>query len=346
MSIDFNRRMTKKNIKIFTDYMKQLSIQIGFKVSSRGWCYIMEGKGFINKNQFNKVENWINRCRKQGYLPIDFTAEDSGRLFRGVESMRPPSYANHITQRLEWAHDIPGDYTPNWWEDEDFYIQMVVEKVDLMTLFEGLVSEYHIPIANARGWSSMLQRAKYARRFKIAESIGLKCVLLYFGDHDPDGLRIACNIRKNLYDLKDIVWRDGFGGYDPKKLKIERIGLTYAFIKKHKLTWIDNLITGGKKHGKPLDLASCSHRNHNLPYVQEYLDKYGARKCEANACVIIPEITQDYIRKKIEKYLGGDAAQRFVDKKEKAAGDIYGIMYENEVFSMIDESISRIRGEE
>lgn len=341
MGIDFNRRMTKKNIKEFTDYMKELSKKIGFPVSSRGWCYIMEGKGYINKNQFNKVENWINKCRKQGYLPIDFTAEDSARLFHGVENMNVPSYEKHIITCLEDNYYIPSLYKPNWWKNESFYIQMIVEKVDLVTLSGPVLEEYHIPIANARGWSSMLQRAKYARRFKIAEMHGLKPVLLYFGDHDPDGLRIADNIRKNLYDLKNIVWRDGLDGYDPKKLKIDRIGLTHAFIKKHKLTWIDNLITGGKKNGIPLDLSKRTHRNHKLPYVQEYLKKYGARKCEANACVVIPEITRKYIRDKIEKYLGSDAAQRFVEKKEKAEADIKIIMNEKELYDLIDEGIKR-----
>lgn len=337
--IDFTKRMTKNNIITFTNYIKNLSKKIGFKVSSRGWCYIMEGKGFINKNQFDKVENWINKCRKQGYLPIDFTEEDSARMFSGVETMHTIPYDNYIKDKIDDLNYISRWYHPNYWEGEDYYIQMIVEKVDLVTLSKSVLEDYHIPIANARGWSSMLQRAKYAKRFRIAESLGMKCVLLYFGDHDPDGLRIADNIMKNLHDLEKIMWSNGTPGYNPRNLKIDRIGLTHAFIKKHKLTWIDNLITGGRKNGKPLNLASPSHRNHKLPYVQNYLKKIGNRKCEANACVIIPEITRDYIRTRIEKYLGEDAIDRFRQKKIDAQNEIQDLLDEKDFSSKINDMI-------
>ena len=85
---------------------------------------------------------------------------------------------------------------------------MVVEKVDLISLFQPVCRDYKIPIANSKGWSSMLQRAEYARRFKEARDNGLQCVLLYCGDHDPDGLRIGEFLRKNLEDLNEITWGD------------------------------------------------------------------------------------------------------------------------------------------
>ena len=137
----------------------------------------------------------------------------------------------------------------------------------------------------------MTQRAEYARRFKEAEDRGMKAVLLYCGDHDPDGLRISDFLKSNLYDLKDIEWSDGTPGYDPTWLEINRFGLNADFIEEHELTWIDNLITGSGRN-----LASPSHKNHYQPYVQDYLGKFGARKCEANAIVPLPAIAREYIR--------------------------------------------------
>ena len=233
---DFSRRLTKKNMEVFADLCLGISERIGFKVSSRGWCYLMEQAGYINKNEFDKVENWINRCRKDGALPVDFVAEEEARLFKGVE--KPSTGTTEDT--LDWMlRDVlEGDkyYTPDWWRGEKFYIQVVVEKIDLKTLFEDVCKQYHTPIANARGWSSILQRADYARRFKEAEDMGLQCILLYCGDHDPDGLRISDTIRKNLEQIQDITWSDGKDGYNPRNLRIERFGLNYDFIIKHKLT--------------------------------------------------------------------------------------------------------------
>ena len=65
------KRNNLESLYDFSDELKDLSRQIGFKVSARGWCYQLEGFGIITKAQFDKVEGLINKCRKAGLLPID-----------------------------------------------------------------------------------------------------------------------------------------------------------------------------------------------------------------------------------------------------------------------------------
>ena len=214
---------------------------------------------------------------------------------------------------------------------------MVVEKIDLVTLFSPICEEYHIPIANSKGWSSMLQRAEYARRFKEAEDNGMKCVLLYCGDHDPDGLRISEFLRNNLYDLLHIGWRDGYTGYDPTKLQIERFGLNADFISHHKLTWIDNLITGSGKN-----LASKDHKNFDMPYVQDYLGEFGAKKCEANAIVTMPVEARKLVRKAITDILGKDALSRFADKRQTVRNEFAQYLDISGIGKKINSSIRKI----
>src|SRR5262249_57175366 len=81
----------------------------------------------------------------------------------------------------------------------------------------------------------------------------------------------------NLEDLADAV------GWHPRKLHIERFGLNYDFIQKHRLTWIENLETSS---GERLD--DRGHNDHHKDYVQSYLREFGARKVEANALVTRP----------------------------------------------------------
>lgn len=307
---DFNKKISKKKLQDFADLMVQTQENIGFKVSSRGWCYIMEQAGFIDKSQFDKVETAINRCRKDGLLPVDFVADESARAFSGVETPSDGTVDDTLRWMLRDVLDGGKFFIPDWWDGEEYYIQMVVEKVDLLTLFEPICKRYHIPIANARGWQSILQRAEYSRRFKEAEDMGLKCVLLYCGDHDPDGKRISTTMMKNLHDVENVYWSDDLQGYDPSDLVIDRFGLEYEFIVNNKFTWIDNLITGGK-----LDLASPTHRNYKLPYVQSYLKEIGARKCEANVLVTAPETGRKLCEKAILHYLGKDAPDRFRKKR-------------------------------
>ena len=76
MKIDFSKRFNKKQIQEFAEMLIQVQAEIGFRVSARGWCYIMEQKRYINKDQFNKVEDNINRCRREGLIPVDFVGEE------------------------------------------------------------------------------------------------------------------------------------------------------------------------------------------------------------------------------------------------------------------------------
>lgn len=305
--------------------LKEIDQQIGFKVSSRGWCYQLEQFRLINKGEFDYVQDLIVDCRKKGYLPIDFVMEDEGRKFLGIEIPDGRTPLEYMKRYITLLLDSQEWYTPDWWEGEEYYIQMLGEKIDLKTLFRPVCEEYHIPIATSKGWSSMLQRGEFARRFKEAEEQGLKCVLLYCGDHDPDGGRISDKIQKNLEDLTDIVWGSGETGYDPANLIIARFGLNPDFIFKNNLTWIDNLITGsGGYLAEVVDgqivqgktKAGRPHPNFHLPYVQEYLKDFGVRKCEANALVVRPTEGQDLCREAIEKYLG-HALNRFEAKREE-----------------------------
>lgn len=317
MEFDLSKKATKKRLGDFAEELEEISEKIGFKQSARGWCYQLEGYGMITKAQFDKVENIINRCRKEGILPIDFTMEEEGRQFSGVEVPDEDTPIEDLRYWVQNSLTTEERYKANWWDGEEYYIQMVVEKIDLKTLFSPVCKKYKIPIATSKGWSSMIQRAIYARRFKEAEEQGLKPLLLYCGDHDPDGLRISDFLRKNLDDLKDIEWEEGGTGYDPSNLEIIRFGLNYDFIKKHNLTWIDNLITGSKKN-----LASPSHKNYHMKYVQDYLKEFGARKCEANAIVIIPKIARKLVDDTIKSYLGKDAEERFLAKRQKVIDEI------------------------
>ncbi len=310
-SFDFDDKATPARLREFSEILEELSDQIGFRVSSRGWCYILEQEGCINKDQFDKVSNWVNSARQRGLLPIDFVAEESSREFSGVETPDGTTPVQDLGVWIDHCMRAGDMYSVNWWKTEEFYVQMVVEKIDLVTLFQPVCEEYHIPIANSKGWSSMLQRAEYARRFREAEDLGMRCVLLYCGDHDPAGLQISNFMRKNLRDLENVVWRDGEQGYDPSDLTIDRFGLNFDFIEEHGFTWIDNLITGGGQ-----DLSDPGHRHHSMDYVQTYLRAYGPRKCEANVLVTLPTVARDLCRNTIEGYLGHEALGRFAQRRQ------------------------------
>jgi hypothetical protein len=175
----------------------------------------------------------------------------------------------------------------------------------------------------------------------MAEDKGLKCVLLYCGDHDPDGLRISEFLRSNLWDLAHIRWNDGVKGYDPSKLEIDRFGLEFDFIEANNLSWIENLITGSGKN-----LASEDHPNHFMDYVQDYLQKIGERKCEANALVVRPNSARDLCRQSIEKYVGSEALGRFQEKRDTIVARLEKFREDTGLEDTINEAIDTIDREQ
>ena len=106
------------------------------------------------------------------------------------------------------------------------------------------------------------------------------------------------------------------------------------------MTWIDNLITGGKK-----DLSDPSHPNHHLPYVQEYINNYGVRKCEANALVIRPEQGKQLCRNAIEHYLGHDAIYRFQEKRKAIKDEVNEFLEERNLREPLQKIIDDLEGE-
>lgn len=292
----------------FCAMLRQIQSAVDFKMSARGWAYNLENDGIITKGQIDAAQDLINTCRKNGLLPLDFTAADKGRECIGLEEIdatSPEEEAGNIVERVGWAHEL---YVPfSFWRDQDHYVEMLVEKIDLLQLFAPVCEHFRVPIANASGWVDINTRGEMMQRFKRWERAGKQCVLLVCTDLDPAGLRIAAFVRSNLEEISKAT------GWTPDKLIIDRFGLNADFISEHKLTWIEGLETSGKKKKQdaPRRLDDPRHPDHDKAYVQSYLRQYGARKVEANALVVRPQAGRDLCRRAIRKYINEDAAAEY-----------------------------------
>lgn len=290
----------ERDLQQFCEEVKELTSTLDFRVSSRGWCYILE-EHELTKDDFDTAQKLINDCRKSGLLPLDICKEDDARAFDNLEKIddeAPEEFARDWVEYLDRAHL---SYCPiSFWRDQAYYVEMLVEKIDLKSLFSPVCAEFYLPIANVGGWADIGVRAEIMRRFKQHERHGRQCVLLYCGDHDPGGLNISEFLHSNLNDLAQAVnWR-------PNKLIIERFGLDNDFIAAQGLTWIENLHTSKSKYS----LDDPKHPDHNKPYVQNYLKRFGARKVEANALVVRPDAGRALCRSAILRYVRKDAPKK------------------------------------
>jgi len=290
----------------------EINSRLDFRVSSRGWCYILEEHG-LGKGDFDRAQRVINDCRKAGLLPLNICADDGGRkavhLDEASANLNPYSIDDEVERELENietaradAIEAAGwDYSPyGFWHAQDTYVEMLVEKIDLKELFSGICADFCIPIANSRGWPDINSRASMMQRFANMEAEGKQCVLLYCGDHDPAGLQISESLRGMFLDLAHAV------GWHPGRLIIDRFGLDEGFITEHRLSWIDGLETGSGR-----SLENPRHPDHQKPYVQDYLRQFGARKVEANALVVRPDAARQLCRVAITEYVDDDAPLQY-----------------------------------
>ncbi len=298
------REKKRKKEQFFYDLI-EFDEKQPYKISARGWCYLLENMNIIDKSQFDKIQKKINDSRKTGILPLDFTAEDKSRAFSFVEPItieheKTIDFIQRYINDSKNLHKYKNDFT--FWKTQKYYIQMLVEKVDVFNVFYEICKKYHIPLANAKGWSSLNMRNNIVLRFKEAEEMGLIPVFLYYGDFDAGGLNIINTFRKNIHDIKKKTEWDGLN------LIINPFGLTKEFIDWKGLTWIDNLITSkGRNLGELYDKyikGTLGKKDRIFKYEIEYIEKYGKRKCESNAILPIRDVAIAHCDSVIRSYLG------------------------------------------
>jgi len=305
----------------FADAIRELATRSDFAVSSRGWCYILEEHG-LKKGDFDKAQGLINDCRLSGLLPLDICAEDEARAAQvpaddadftsSVEDFAQGAF-EMVREDFESAEDDAREqlrtmyFTPyRFWEYQEYYVEVLVEKIDLRSLFERVCLEYKVPIGNGKGWTDIHSRGAIMRRFQTHIAEGRKCVLLYCGDHDPAGLSISNKLRENFLTVNGVHYIDGTRiEVNPDKIEFVRFGLNHEFIAEHNLSWIEGLHTGSGD-----DLANPKHPHHQFDYVQSYLRQFGARKCEANALVTRPEAARALMKSALLEFVDEDAEQQ------------------------------------
>ena len=170
----------------FCRLILQIRSTMDFAVGSRGWCYILEQHG-LTKGDFDAAQALITDCRKTGELPLDICAEDDARETIGLQALDHPDVETEADEWVDYLNNhAHATYTPfSFWDDQDGYIEIAVEKRDLRNLFEPVCAEFFVPIANFKGWSDLNARAAMMQRFAGHELDGKQCVLLLCGDQIP-----------------------------------------------------------------------------------------------------------------------------------------------------------------
>lgn len=281
--------------------IERLSQATGYKFGPRGWAYYAEGLGLITKGEFDRFEKLLTEMRKDGELDPDVIEPDASRTATNVADFDASDNAPEDYAR--WAVEDIGDRLKSWaevyheagfWDDLDTYLEMIVEKKDLVQIFRSTADRYNVRITNGKGDTDIHTRLAMLKRFRDHTEAGRRCVLLAIGDHDPKGLHIVEGLHRTIMSCANIK---GLDWIEPD-FDVVNIGLTEQQVYDLNLMRIGNLETGGGR-----DLSDPGHPDHFKPYVQDYIRRFGVWKCEANALVGHPAEARNMLESAINEFI-------------------------------------------
>lgn len=226
----FDKKTSKfieiKNIKdIFDrDWILDNAIEVIEKydpgvLTIRGLHYQLVNLGMINHMRlYKRVVSAMVDARRDGEIDYN-TFSDHDRSMSSSTDYEKTDVDAEIEVAKREIKNWMTNYYKNYWENQDYYLEVFIEKKALLGSFSAVCDENHIGLGACKGYPSLTFLYKTSRRMKEAVKIGKTPVILYFGDYDPSGEDIPRSIQDNL--LNDF-------GVD---VKVDRIALMEEQVK-------------------------------------------------------------------------------------------------------------------
>ena len=164
----------------------------------RGLHYQLVARGMINSIQhYKRVVSGMIQARWDGVIAFE-QFSDRDRAMVGetkYEETTPENKAG--TAQLMVKHYL-NNYVKNRWENQPFYVEVLIEKKALEGVFESPCEENDVALGACKGYPSLTFLKEASERFEEAEAEGKECIILYFGDYDPSGEDIPRSIQENM----------------------------------------------------------------------------------------------------------------------------------------------------
>ena len=177
------KNFTRAHLEIINhanDVLGQYERQ-GFKLTLRQLYYqfVSGVPGFPNTEQsYKRLGGIINDARLAGLISFE-RIEDRGRVSKGYYFQEDPRAV---------LEDIQFQYSRDVWAEQDYYVEVWVEKDALSSVIERPCRQLLVPYMACKGYMSASAQWEAGNRFASAAQAGKECVLIHLGDHDPSGI--------------------------------------------------------------------------------------------------------------------------------------------------------------
>ena len=259
--------LLEKIVVMVDDYERK-----GYRMTLRQLFYQLVSHDILPNDQkkYKKLSTIIKDARMAGLIDWD-VIEDRIR----IPTM--PSEFENISHLVNVAIS---SYRRDRWENQEYYVEVWVEKDALSGVLEPVTRKYHVHLLVNRGYSST--SALHESVLRIKEQQDKECVILYLGDHDPSGKNMITDIRNRLEQFQcDATVRD--------------VALTMQQIRQYNL---------------PPNPAKKSD-----PRSDKYIKRHGNLSWELDA--LTPEVLNQLVSSHIEEFLDMDEYQKIINQEEE-----------------------------
>ncbi len=212
--------------------------------------YQLVSRGLLANGQkhYKRVVDTCAKARLKGEFPMHYI-EDRGRSVGGTDTLTNDT---DVDDALATAAEQIG-YMPVWnvnrarWFGQDTVVYVWVEKEALTGVFENVCNRLGVGLFACKGYPSVSSLHDWLKRAHDAteDDTDRECVVLYFGDHDPDGFEIPRSAERNLQTmLKNGLiegrcpsgqdWNTQEDDAEPLNIRFERLALTIDQIDTYK----------------------------------------------------------------------------------------------------------------
>lgn len=218
-------------VKICEEFQAQ-----GFDLTLRQLYYQFVSRGLHGSgdSHYRRLGRILTEARIEGTFPLHFIV-DRGRNV-GVTGFAHDATDPEVALR-QAADELRR--APYWiWRDRWFGQPVVpfvwIEKDALAGIYERTCSDLKVGLFPCKGYPSISALAEFCKSVEEAIALGADdIVILYAGDHDPDGLEIPRSSYRNIEEM----WENGVvlpSVVDFRStIRLERVALSIEQIREH-----------------------------------------------------------------------------------------------------------------
>lgn len=218
------------------------------------------------QSNYKGLSSMLVKARLNGDMPFGVMEDRTRATSGGDRELQTPEEA--FDGALDWLKERADYYHLPRWLNQDYYVEVWLEKQALSALFEVVCDRKRVLLAPCKGYPSLTFIKDASDRLQGQYDEGKKLVILYFGDFDPSGEDIRRYIGERLKNL---------GVVD---LNIVKMALTPEQIEEHNLP--------------PVPAKKSDSR------AAAFIAKHGDISVELDA--LPPDVLQDFIRDGIADY--------------------------------------------